>query len=116
MSKFFKGYWGAKWILGCNLEFLLRELSKNIFGNNGSFSREHGNTDPPGGLLKVDHSDLEAMEFNKLWCLINKPLLLFLIFISIFHTSIVLEIKAIFQTLLIGLVYCLQPPIYSDFP
>ena len=30
-----------------------REQSKNIFRNKGafgSFSREHGNTDPPGGL------------------------------------------------------------------
>ena len=41
----------TKWILGSNLEFLLGEQSRNIFGDKGDFgysSREHRNTDPPG--------------------------------------------------------------------
>ena len=40
---------------GSNLEFLLGEQSKNIFGKKGdfgNFSREHGNTDPSGGPLR----------------------------------------------------------------
>ena len=43
---------GTKWILGSNLDILLREQSKNIFGNKGdfgNFSMKHGSTDPSLG-------------------------------------------------------------------
>ena len=48
-GQIFQGNLGTKWILGSNLEFLLGEQSKNIFGNKGdfgNFSREHRNTAP----------------------------------------------------------------------
>ena len=48
-EQIFQGNLGTKWILGSNLEFLLGEQLKNIFGNKGDFgdfSREHGNTEP----------------------------------------------------------------------
>ena len=51
-DQFFQGNLGTKWILGSKSAFLLREQSKNIFGNKGdfgNFSKEHVNTDPPGG-------------------------------------------------------------------
>ena len=51
-----QGNLGTKRILGSNLEFLLEEQSKNIFGNNGdfgNFSREQGNRDPLGGLTML---------------------------------------------------------------
>ena len=63
-----QGNLATKWILGSSLEFLLKEQSKNIFGNKGdfgNFSREHGNTDPPGGLSR----------FLIKWLLIKKPML-----------------------------------------
>ena len=51
----FQGNLGTKWILRNNLEFPLGEQSKKtflgireIFRN---FYREHGNTDPLGGLM-----------------------------------------------------------------
>ena len=56
-EQIFQGNLGTKWILGSNSELLLGELSKNIFVNKGgfgNFSREQGNTDPPGGLNNRD--------------------------------------------------------------
>ena len=50
-EQIFQGNLETKWILGCNLGFLLGEQSKSILGNKGdfgNFSREHRNTDPLG--------------------------------------------------------------------
>ena len=53
-EQIFQGNLGSKWILGSNLEFLLEEQSKNIFGDNGNFrnlSGEHGAQTPLGASL-----------------------------------------------------------------
>ena len=51
-DQIFQGNLRTKWILGGNLEFFFKG-TEHIFGNKGdfgNFSREHGNTDPLGGL------------------------------------------------------------------
>ena len=52
LELFFQGNLKTKWILRSNLEFSVREQSKQVFGNRGDFghfSREHKNTDCPWG-------------------------------------------------------------------
>ena len=59
---------GTNCILGSNLEFLLGEQSKNIFGNKGdfgNFSRELGSTDPSWGALIIS-------AFRFVWNRINQ--------------------------------------------
>ena len=68
----FHGNLGTTWILGSNLEFLLREQSKNTFGNKGdfvNFSKEHGNTDTHWGPTILWQADCSKIQFLNIQCI-----------------------------------------------